>query len=46
LGPNTITKCINSLDNQLIRCTRERRVHGESWEPETPCGKTFALHQN
>jgi hypothetical protein len=30
LGPNTITKCINSLDNHLIRCTRERRVHGES----------------
>jgi hypothetical protein len=30
LGPNTITKCFNSLDNHLIRCTRERRVHGES----------------
>jgi hypothetical protein len=30
LGPNTITKCFNSLDNHLIRCRGERRVHGES----------------
>jgi hypothetical protein len=24
LGPNTTTKCFNSLHNHLIRCTRER----------------------
>jgi hypothetical protein len=30
LGPNTIIKCINSLDNHLNRCTRERSIHGES----------------
>jgi hypothetical protein len=30
LGPNTTTKCFNALDSYLNRCTRERRVHGES----------------
>jgi hypothetical protein len=49
LGPNTITKCFNSLDNHLIRCTRERSFHGESlrdvcWAKFEQCSFSLGLH--